>query len=89
VSRVSPHRDSVIAILRELYAERAAGLDWESLPDESDLVGLLDLDSMDSVDLSMELERRLGASIEGKPSELRSISALLQAVDGALARRAD
>ena len=73
-------RATTLQILDELFGDRD-GVDVTALTDASDLAEALDLDSMDVVDLAMELENRLDAEIEGKPSEIRTLSALLAAIE--------
>lgn len=75
-------RDAVLAILGRLFGDRA-GVDVSTLTDDTDLQEALDLDSMDVVDLAMELENQLDAEIEGKPSEIRTLAALLAAIEAA------
>jgi len=82
---VSDVREVVLEILEQLFGDRE-GVDVASLTDDSQLEQALDLDSMDVVDLAMELETRLDAEIEGKPSEIRTLSALLAAIEAAAVR---
>lgn len=77
---MSDVRSVVLAIFVELFGDRE-GVDVSTLTDGSDLAKALDLDSMDVVDLAMELETRLDAEIEGKPSEIRTLAALLSAIE--------
>jgi acyl carrier protein len=77
---VSDLRATVLEILAELFGDRD-GVDVAGLTDASDLAEALDMDSMDVVDLAMELENRLNAEIEGKPSEIKTLAALLAAVE--------
>ena len=77
---MSDVRAVVIEILEQLFGDRE-GVDVAALTDRSDLAEALDLDSMDVVDLAMELETRLDAEIEGKPSEIRTLPALLAAIE--------
>lgn len=77
---MSDVRGVVLEILEQLFGDRD-GVDLAVLTDGSDLQEALDLDSMDVVDLAMELETRLDAEIEGKPSEIRTLAALLSAIE--------
>ena len=77
---MSDLRATVLEILAELFGDRD-GVDVAGLTDASDLAEALDMDSMDVVDLAMELENRLNAEIEGKPSEIKTLAALLAAVE--------
>jgi acyl carrier protein len=76
---VSERRDVVLGILQELFGDRD-GVEVPALTDETSLEEALDLDSMDVVDIAMELENRLDVEIEGKPSEIRTLGALMKLV---------
>jgi len=81
---MSDVRAVVLEILGELFGDRD-GVDVGAIADDGDLQQALDLDSMDVVDIAMELENRLDVEIEGKPSEIRTLTALLAEI----ARRQD
>ena len=78
---MSSKRAVVLKVLAELFGERS-GVDIAALRDETLLEDALDLDSMDVVDLAMELERRLDVGIEGKPSDVTTLGRLMELVDG-------
>ena len=77
---MSDVRSVILEILEQLFGDRD-GVDVAAITDTSDLQEAFDLDSMDVVDLAMEIETRLDAEIEGKPSEIRTLPALLAAVE--------
>lgn len=81
---MSDVRSVVLTILNDLYGDREEA-DLSDLNDDSELQTALDLDSMDAVDLAMELENRLDVEIEGKPSDIRTLGALLRAIEEARA----
>ncbi len=72
-------RAVVLQILHELFADRCSQT-IADMDDAAELQPTLDLDSMDVVDIAMELENRLDVEIEGKPSEIRTLGALLSEV---------
>ncbi len=78
---VSDVRSIVLSIFEDLFGDRPEA-DLAAVTDDADLQAVLDLDSMDVVDIAMELENRLDVAIEGKPSEIRTLRALLEAIAG-------
>lgn len=79
---MSDVRVVIVEILRDLFGDRPEA-DLSDLRDEVELQTALDLDSMDAVDIAMELESRLDVEIEAKPSDLRTLGALISAVEAA------
>lgn len=67
-------REAVIASLKRLFGDR--GVDIDALRDDEDLPARLGWDSMDVVDLGMELERLHGVRLSQAVDEIRTIARL-------------
>jgi acyl carrier protein len=61
------HENEVLAAIREHLGER--GLDVSKIEPGADLLGDLDLDSLDTVELSLGLEERFGIEIPDEDLE--------------------
>ncbi len=68
-------RGQIVAVLERLFSDR--GVDIAALSDAVDLSEALEWDSMDVVDLGMELERCLGVSIPEEVERINSIAKLM------------
>jgi len=74
----APDRDSVLERIREILAG-SFELEPEAIQLESHLIDDLDLDSIDAIDLAVELEEETGLRLEEQ--ELRQIRRVKDIVD--------